>query len=631
MFRIKKLTPPSSLGFAHYIVPILMVAVIAVVGGYVLLNGSSAATLTGAVYLESGVSGKCLDDAYDKATNGTKIQSYACNKSAAQAWELNTNGTIENANGKCIDNDYGKNLNDNPITVYTCSASNTAEQWKNTGSILKNPTTNKCIDLPYGTTKNGTALQLYTCNGKKQQSWSGVKVSASTGSTGSTSGGGNGGGSSGIGTSAPPTSGTNSTVDFRTTAKGTQPLNTYSIGDTISTYPGSNGATISTNTDYRNELAALGPLAWRVPERDTNGTATGAGAGGGGTGYVEAIKEMNGVPVVIASGQGNDDDFNDGQITSLVKYYNDNGGQNGGPVTSWIVGNEPEGNGGFSAYANNLPGVISAINSADPSIPVKISAGTVWDQGDISLLSQIAGDKGISYLSWHAYQGGDGNGANSGNYAGPIYESEEQQAQATASAHGEESGIEEFNWDSGCSQGGPVTTWQNELFIASVIGNILAGGGAHAYMYSDTNGGSGCDTINTSTGQQPAYWALGMWTGMNGEFDRFGTALVDTTVNGVDVTNASGKEGSGIQHDVELFATNNGKILAINENSTTSEAMTIGIGGYTSGTYNVWQTSQNNAVGTAGAPKEVTTNASFSGSKISITLPGGTISSIDVK
>jgi len=447
---------------------------------------------------------------------------------------------------------------------------------------------------------------------------------------GTSSGGGSGSGIT-VGSNAPP-SGTSATVDFRTNLN-VPTLNTYSIGDTISTYPANDGSTISTNTTYRNTLAALGPLAWRVPERDTNGTPTGAGAGGGGTGYVQAIKAMNGVPVVIASGQTGDDDFNNGQIESLVKYYNDNGGQNGGPVTSWIVGNEPESGsgGGWSGYVGNLPGAISAMESADPSIPIKISAGTVWDQADISLLSQIAGDNNIAYLSWHAYQGGDSNGNNSGQYAGPLYENEEQQAAATASAHGELSGIEEFNWNSGCANSGAVDTYQNELFIASVIGNILAGGGAHAYMYSDTNGNSGCDTLSSATnGQRPAYWALGMWTGMNGQFDRFGSNLVDSTVNGVDVTNASGKEGSGLAHEVELFATNNGKILAINENPSTNESITIGLGGLTSGTYNVWQTNQNNVNGPGGAPTEVATGTSFSGSTISITLPAGTISSIDV-
>jgi hypothetical protein len=195
MRQFHKLLPISSKGVAHYIVPMLMVGVIAVVGGYVLLNGGSAATPTGAVYLESGISSKCLDDAYDKSANGTKVQSYACNKSAAQEWVLNSNGTIENANGKCLDNAYGKNLNDNPITVYTCSTSS-AEIWNDMNPVLLNTSTKKCIDIPYGSTKNATALQLYTCNGTKQQRWTAVKVTAATGSTStgsSTSGGGTGG------------------------------------------------------------------------------------------------------------------------------------------------------------------------------------------------------------------------------------------------------------------------------------------------------------------------------------------------------------------------------------------------------------------------------------------------------
>jgi hypothetical protein len=458
--------------------------------------------------------------------------------------------------------------------------------------------------------------------------------------TASTTGTGGGGG----GGTPPPTTGTNATVNFDQNL-GVPALNDYSIGDTISTYGASDGSTISTNATYRNTLAALGPLAWRVPERLTGAVPTGAGTGGGGTGYVQAIRQMNGVPVVIAAGQTGDDNFNDTQIQALAKYYNANGGQNGGPVTHWIVGNEPEGAGGFGAYATNVPGVVNAIDAGSTGVSgLAISAGTVWDQGDISLLSQIAGDKGVTYLSWHAYQGGDGNGSNSGQYSGPIYESEEQQAQKIATSGGKQSGIEEFNWNSGCGNGGAVDTYQNELFIASVIGNILAGGGSHAYMYSDTNGSDGCDTLSSAAnGQRPAYWALGMWTGMNKEFDRFGSNLVDTKVANVDVTDPTGKENTNsLAHQVELFATNNGKILAINENNA-GEPMTIGIGGYKSGTYTVWQSGSGNVnatdEGTTGAPKELLVNPSnvnsghtftFSGSKLSITLPAGSISSIDV-
>jgi hypothetical protein len=460
-----------------------------------------------------------------------------------------------------------------------------------------------------------------------------------TGGSGGGTGGGGGTGSGGltVGSSAPP-SGTNAVVDFRTNLN-VPALNTYSIGDTLSTYGSADGSTINTSANYRNTLAALGPLAWRVPLRNTNGTPTGAGAGGGGTGYVQNIKAMNGVPVVIASGQTGDNDFNDSQIQSLANYYNANGGQNGGPVTAWIIGNEPGINNSgvngdpWTDYKNRVPGAISAIQAGSAGVKgLTFSVGTVFTQGLISNLSQVAGDSGVTYLSWHGYEIGDNNGNNSAQYVGPVYAIQEAQAQAIAATHGEQSGIEEFNWNSACP-GSSSSSLENELGIASVIGNILTAGGSHAYMYSDTNGNSGCNTVTSSNGnaqQQAPYWALGMWTGMNGQFDRFGNNLVDTKVNGIDITSASARENSGLQHEVELFATNNGKILAINKNTSTNESITIGVGGLTSGHYNIWQTNKNNVVGSAGAPIEVTKGANFSGSTITVTLPAGTMSSIDV-
>jgi hypothetical protein len=255
MILTKKLSSLTQSGIAHYVIPIAMVAVVAIVGGYVLLNNGQAATLTGAVYLESGVSGKCLDDAYDKSANGTKIQSYACNKSTAQQWELNSNGTIENPNGKCLDNDYGKIANDNPITLYTCSGTNPAEQWTNTATILKNPTANKCIDIPYASSLNGTALQLYTCNGKKQQTWTAVKVSGSTGTGSTTTGSGTTGtssGGSGAVTSNTPVTPT-STYDCQYTPHSTANVNGYTV-DTTSSKDGNPASfDVKLNADSTNK------------------------------------------------------------------------------------------------------------------------------------------------------------------------------------------------------------------------------------------------------------------------------------------------------------------------------------------------------------------------------------------
>ncbi len=428
-----------------------------------------------------------------------------------------------------------------------------------------------------------------------------------------------------IGTTAPP-SGTNAVVDFRTNL-AVPALNTYSIGDTISEF-GSPNNNIQ-NATWRGTLAKLGPLAWRIALRYKNNTAVG-GAGGGdngnGANYIKDIRAMNGVPVIIVAGDTGDYDINQTTAKELVQFFNNNGGQNGGPVTAWIIGNEPGG-----SYWGQLGAAAQAIATADPSIPVTISAPAIADMtqgfGNGGSYQQAVQDAGqyLTYLSYHAYVGGDGKGV----YATPEYLATAEQVKQT---YNKTPGLEEFNWNSSCAgNGAGYSDWESTVYIASIIGNSVAGG-AHAYMYADSGG---CGTLSNGSNNGgiqagtplPAYWALGIWTGMNGEFDRFGSQLVSTSVGGVIVTDATGKEATGLAHEVELYATNNGKIVAINKNAN-AENMTIGLGGITTGTYNVWQTNPNTA---NAAITEVKGNTNFSGSEITISLPGHTVSSIDVQ
>ena len=120
------------------------------------------------------------------------------------------------------------------------------------------------------------------------------------------------------------------------------------------------------------------------------------------------------------------------------------------------------------------------------------------------------------------------------------------------------------------------------MFTASVIGNSLSGG-AHAYQYADSNGSLGL--MNDGTLDEPsqsgnlftkfpAYWGIGMWTGLNGTLRRYGDHLV---------------EANSAVAALEVYATDNGKILAINKD-TADHHVTIGLGGSVAGTYAVWQT-----------------------------------------
>ncbi|MFZ1301477.1 MAG: hypothetical protein WAQ27_02770 [Candidatus Microsaccharimonas sp.] len=57
----------------------------------------------------------------------------------------------------------------------------------------------------------------------------------------------------------PPPGGTQLVVDFRT---ATQPLDSYSVGATISTFNGAGIANINASATWKANLKDLGPLAW---------------------------------------------------------------------------------------------------------------------------------------------------------------------------------------------------------------------------------------------------------------------------------------------------------------------------------------------------------------------------------
>ncbi len=157
-------------GIAHLVVPLFVVILFAVGGGYLLIRNSHAATA--ADVFKSGIAGMCLDNYHSGTQNGNTIAIANCNGTGAQKWNINTDGTIENANGKCLDNWAQKNANGNPIKLDTCSGNDQAEQWKTVGSILLNPQTGKCVTDPNSSTKDDTPLVLSVCNsGFKAQEW----------------------------------------------------------------------------------------------------------------------------------------------------------------------------------------------------------------------------------------------------------------------------------------------------------------------------------------------------------------------------------------------------------------------------------------------------------------------------
>ncbi|WP_328739785.1 ricin-type beta-trefoil lectin domain protein [Streptomyces erythrochromogenes] len=118
----------------------------------------------------TGIGSKCLDVKGGKAANGTQIQLYTCNGSAAQSWILGKDGTFR-AFGKCLDNARNASTNGNKISLHDCNGS-AAQRWSvNAKGQIVHVASGKVLDVAGGATANGTVVQLYTANTNKRQVW----------------------------------------------------------------------------------------------------------------------------------------------------------------------------------------------------------------------------------------------------------------------------------------------------------------------------------------------------------------------------------------------------------------------------------------------------------------------------
>ncbi|GIE85437.1 chitosanase [Actinoplanes regularis] len=117
-----------------------------------------------------GLGGKCIDVAGSATANGTAVQLYDCNGTAAQQWTVgNTDATIR-ALGKCMDVTAASTANGAKIQLYDCNATG-AQKWTVSNGTLINTASGKCLDVTGKSTANGTRLQIWTCAGGTNQTW----------------------------------------------------------------------------------------------------------------------------------------------------------------------------------------------------------------------------------------------------------------------------------------------------------------------------------------------------------------------------------------------------------------------------------------------------------------------------
>lgn len=120
-----------------------------------------------------GAPGKCLDVEGGRKDNGTPIQMWTCNGTAAQQWILYNDGSgphLRNLDSyKCLDVAGGKTDDRAKIQIYSCNET-PAQTWQynlRATTPIKNVGAGKCLDL--NGFDNGKDTWLWPCNGTPAQ------------------------------------------------------------------------------------------------------------------------------------------------------------------------------------------------------------------------------------------------------------------------------------------------------------------------------------------------------------------------------------------------------------------------------------------------------------------------------
>jgi hypothetical protein len=117
---------------------------------------------TGAI---GGIGGLCLDVDGGVPKDGTIVQVFTCNGSAAQTWTVAADGTLQVV-GKCAEA-----AEDGSVHIATCTGGN-ARQWRSApNSALVNQSNAQCLTDPFAGQKPLGGVALSACAGADDQRW----------------------------------------------------------------------------------------------------------------------------------------------------------------------------------------------------------------------------------------------------------------------------------------------------------------------------------------------------------------------------------------------------------------------------------------------------------------------------
>jgi glucoamylase len=118
-----------------------------------------------------GSSGRCIDDAGASTDDGTAIQAFACNGTAAQSWAWNSDDGALRALDKCLDVTGGATANGTPLQLWDCNGTGAQEwRWRHQTRLV-NPQSGRCMAVAGGSVADGASLQISDCDDTAGQVW----------------------------------------------------------------------------------------------------------------------------------------------------------------------------------------------------------------------------------------------------------------------------------------------------------------------------------------------------------------------------------------------------------------------------------------------------------------------------
>ncbi|MET7372265.1 RICIN domain-containing protein [Micromonospora arida] len=126
---------------------------------------------TGSGQLVGGQSGRCVEVPNSSTTNGTQTQLWDCSTGTNQRWTHTASKQLTVYGNKCLDASGAGTANGTAVIIWDCHGG-LNQQWNiNTNGTVTNAQSGLCLDANGAATANGTKLILWSCNGGANQRW----------------------------------------------------------------------------------------------------------------------------------------------------------------------------------------------------------------------------------------------------------------------------------------------------------------------------------------------------------------------------------------------------------------------------------------------------------------------------